>query len=268
MGMEGRGVTSSDEYCDIYQKFMEAYDAGEDPHDISEKIIGEYLAEFGESDGVLHDVYFAVAKAQWMCGALNPLIHQKVRDIVENNQNILFLSELGLTDEKDILARRESLQAFLDVLSTPRYAPRKRNKPPEDKPLPEVYPGYALAFKAGDAYRVAVVLDRIHLPTWRPMLFCCILQRPFPCLPDVKQLGGEGICHIGTYIAEEFLPKSKMKMIGKIDVPPDLFSAHHANEIKDLETPMISYLGSKRDFFKEYPCGNDLLTLSEIIKKC
>lgn len=266
MGMWGSGITSSDEYCEIYQKFMEAYDAGEDPLDISEKIIGEYLAEFDESDGVLHDVYFAIAKAQWMCGALNREIHQRVKDIVENDQNILHLSELGLTHEKDIKARRGSLRAFLDALSTPRHAPRKRNKPPEDKPLPEVYPGQVLTYKAGDGYRVVVVLDRFRLDPWKPMLLCCILQRQFPRIPNADQLGDEVVCHIGTYIPEEFLPKSKIRMIGKIDVPPNFFETHHANERKDHARP-LRYLGSKQDFFQEYPYGNMGITLSEIIKR-
>ena len=64
MGCWGMGMTQSDEFCEIYSRFMEEYDRGEDPIAIKKEILSEYLAQFDEEDGVLHDVYFAIAKAE------------------------------------------------------------------------------------------------------------------------------------------------------------------------------------------------------------
>ena len=60
MGCWGMGITQSDEYCEIYERFMEEYDEGKPLIDIKQDILDEYLEEFDEDDGVLHDVYFAV----------------------------------------------------------------------------------------------------------------------------------------------------------------------------------------------------------------
>lgn len=105
------GLTQSDEYCETYDRFMEEYDLGKEPADIAKEILGEYLAEFGSNSGILHDVYFAIAKAQWMCQDLSPEIRQKVSEIIESDANITFLRELSAT-EADLKIRKKNLHAF------------------------------------------------------------------------------------------------------------------------------------------------------------
>ena len=74
MGCWGMGIAQTDEFCEVYDDFMERYDEGKEPAEISEEILAEYHKEFDDSDGVMHDVYFALAKAEWMCGALSERI--------------------------------------------------------------------------------------------------------------------------------------------------------------------------------------------------
>ena len=79
MGVWGAGLTQSDEYCEVYDSFMEKYDAGELVEAITAEILNGYLSEFDADDGVLHDVYFALAKCQWMCGALSETLKNVVK---------------------------------------------------------------------------------------------------------------------------------------------------------------------------------------------
>ena len=108
MGCWGMGMTQSDEFCEIYSRFMEEYDRGEDPIAIKKEILSEYLAQFDEEDGVLHDVYFAIAKAEWMCGALSEEILSRVKEIIETGENLVFYKDLGAS-EKNLKVRKKKL---------------------------------------------------------------------------------------------------------------------------------------------------------------
>lgn len=119
MGCWGMGITQSDEYCEVYERFMEDYDEGKAVADITHDLLEEYLEQFEPDDGVLHDVYFALGKAQWMCGGISDTLLERIRQIVENEENIRFYRELEAT-EKDLKDRRRNLQKFLASLSVPR----------------------------------------------------------------------------------------------------------------------------------------------------
>ncbi|MBQ4562958.1 MAG: hypothetical protein IJA58_00595 [Lachnospiraceae bacterium] len=83
MGCWGMGLTQSDEFCEIYDKFMEEYNEGEEVEKITAKILAEYHEEFDDNDGVMHDVYFALAKAEWMCCAQSKSILNRVEQIIQ-----------------------------------------------------------------------------------------------------------------------------------------------------------------------------------------
>ena len=100
MGCWGMGITQSDEFCEIYEKFMEEYDSGKSVPDISKEILEQYYSEFDDVEGVMHDVYFALAKAEWMCCEQSESILQRVKEIIESDANIEFYRELE-ADEKD-----------------------------------------------------------------------------------------------------------------------------------------------------------------------
>lgn len=78
MGVWGMGLAQSDEFCEVYERFMEAYDGGEAVPEIEKAILDSCHAEFDDADGVMHNVYFALAKAEWMCCAPSERILRRV----------------------------------------------------------------------------------------------------------------------------------------------------------------------------------------------
>ena len=158
MGCWGMGITQSDEFCEIYDRFIEEYDGGKPLIDIKKDILDEYLGQFDADDGVLHDVYFAIGKAEWMCGGISDEVLEKITQIVNSGANIEFYRELEAT-EKDLKQRKKNLDSFLEKLITPRGTTRKRKTPvekcvsPTPQPnLPEFTKGDIFAYKIGDKY--------------------------------------------------------------------------------------------------------------------
>lgn len=114
---------------------------------------------------VLHDVYFALAKAQWMCGGVQPEIMDKVRSIIASGANLDFLRELE-ADAADLKQRKRNLDKFLAGLQVPRTAVRKRKKPesayvPPEKhpPLPPVRLGDVVVYPAKEGWRALLVIQ-------------------------------------------------------------------------------------------------------------
>lgn len=241
MSWLGMGVTDGDEYAEAYERFMEQYDAGKNVGEITENIIGHYLSEFEADDGALHDVYFAVAKAQWMCCELSNEIFEKVSAIVDTGANIEFLRELG-ADESDLKKRRKNLQKFLDSLKIPRNKPRKRNAPPKEKLLPEVKPGEVFEYKDGDRKSLVIAVKKLNFPKCTPMLFCIIMKRKYSKIPNEKELLGEDIGMFAMFSADNFLPKSKLKTVCTI---PGL------NNVWDEWLKQQVFWGHRKYFFKD-----------------
>lgn len=52
------------------------------------------MEEFDENDGIFHDVYFAIGKAEWMCGGISEEILEKISYIIRTGENIAFYREL------------------------------------------------------------------------------------------------------------------------------------------------------------------------------
>ena len=90
MGCWGMGVSQSDEFCDVYDRFMESYDHGNPVQEITQSILNEYHEEFSDDEGVMHDVYFALAKAEWMCGEQTPGVLNRVNQIIDSGDNLFF----------------------------------------------------------------------------------------------------------------------------------------------------------------------------------
>ncbi len=163
MGCWGMGIAQSDQYCEIYERFMEEYDDGKPVTDITNDILEDYLGQFSADDGILHDVYFALGKAQWMCGGISVDIMEKVTEIVESNANIKFYRELEAS-ERDLKQRQKNLDKFLAGLQIPRASVRKRKTPesayipvPKPKSLPPVRRGDLVAYPVNGKWRVLMV---------------------------------------------------------------------------------------------------------------
>ena len=254
MGVWGAGLTQSDEYCEIYDSFMEKYDAGESVEVITDEILNRYLSEFDVNDGILHDVYFALAKCQWMCGVLSVTILNTVKDIIQNGKNLKFLKELE-ADDRFLRDRKKNLDKFLLSLETPRNNPRKRKLPPKERPLPPASVGDVFSYKGTAGLRIVVVLDALDKTKWCEGYFCCILDKEYQAKPDINELALEKIGQVGLYDAKDFLPASKIRLIGRIRIPPNKYEELFGNSL---------LIGTREDFYTSKR-ANQSMTLEELL---
>ena len=212
------GLTQSDEFCEIYDQFMEAYDQGNPIADIRNKILNEYHAEFDDTDSIMHDVYFALAKAEWMCCEQSSLVLQRVREIIDSGANLAFYRELG-ANSSELTIRHRKLMQFYQSLQTPRRVPRKRYGKPE-KNFPSFQPGDCFAYSYGTGKRVLIILDQYQMPGWKEQVFLCILKKTFsPSSLKTIDFMNEEVAIITCLTASDFLGKSLIKKVGTIPVP-------------------------------------------------
>lgn len=255
MGAWGMGIAQSDEYCEVYENFMKQYGDGAEVSAITSNILAEYYKEFDENDEVMHDVYFALAKAEWMCCAQSEEILVKVKEIIETDANIVFYRELEAT-EPHLKLRRKNLQKFWETLQTPRSKPRKRIKDTSDKvkEFPPVQTGECYSYKFNDGYRVTVILDRYKSPVMQEQVCCCILNKTFSSL-DIDVMNEE-IGYVAKYIGLDFIAKSKLRKLTSIALPKDLR--------KHIDKRQIWSLGSKDSFTRDtFPSLK--VTISDLI---
>lgn len=259
MGCWGMGLTQSDEFCEIYEQFMEEYDCGKSVADISGEILAHYYEEFDDNDGVMHDVYFALAKAEWMCCEQSENILRRVKEIIESDANIEFYKELE-ADEKELKVRKKKLVDFYESLQIPRKKPRKRyvNYDNYEKPLPSVELGDCYAYKYDTGKRIVVILDRIPESIWKEQIFCCILKNTYSSA-EVKKINylEQDVGDIGCYTSSDFLGKSNLQKVGKIKVPVNI-----KNRLLGEDVVLF---GSKKDFKKDYS-DTPSLKLAELLE--
>jgi len=241
MSYFGMGISQGDEYQEIYDRFMEAYDNGEEISHITQTILEEYLSEFDPHEDVLHDVYFALAKCQWMCCALSEDLLNIVTEIITSGANLEFLRELG-ADESDLKIRQKNLQHFLTSLQTPRKSPRKRNPPPKQKILLPAETGDIFRYRDENLNRFCIILETIQYPQKQTAsaYFCGIFQKHYENIPSLSQLLEEPIGTLGLYTGREFLPKSRIKKCFHTDISQKLYHRLFGNCL---------VLGTKTDFF-------------------
>jgi hypothetical protein len=156
MGTWGIAVSSNDSYADIYSKFFNLYNEGTDVHEISEKLISSNR-ETIEDTTDCNNFWFALAKCQWECKQLDPLLFSRVKEIISSGADIDIWKQLDAS-EADIRKRKVVLEKFLNDLQKEKNKAKARRKkiirqPPFDK-------GDCLTFKLADGnYGGAVVLE-------------------------------------------------------------------------------------------------------------
>ena len=188
------GITQSDEYCEIYDQFIEEYDLGKPVAAITRDILENYLEEFDPQDGVLHDVYFALAKAEWMCGGISNEILEKVTHIIQTGANLDFYRELG-ADAADLKQRKRNLNKFLLGLQTPRETVRKRKKPesawiPPKKhpPLPHIKQGDVIVYPKENQWKAMLVIGIQKDVELGKSAACFVWNAVFDAVPDMDTL--------------------------------------------------------------------------------
>lgn len=225
MGCWGMGMTQSDQFMEVYEAFMDEYNEGASVHDITRKILDQYRKEFSADNPILHDVWFGLAKAEWMCCEQSEEVLARVREIIESGANLAFYRESG-ADDRDLKVRKKNLDNFWNTLTKPRAKPKKRMPEPKAKQLPPLEPGDVVTYPVEGGRRVLVVLDHPQVTAYYQSVFCCILKRRFS-REEIKTLDvmTEPVGWCGLYDAQTFLPPSSLKTIGHIAVQKELYAA-------------------------------------------
>ena len=155
MAFWGMALNQSDEFCEIYNEYMDLYDIGLEPSVITQQILNRFPFE-----NISHNILFAIAKAEWSLGFRSESVFSRVNQIIDNRENIAYYRSLGFS-EQDIKEREEKLFSFQALLQTPPKAPRKRKISTCNmiKRLPK---GTVSYYEADDGYYGFVVLDAVY----------------------------------------------------------------------------------------------------------
>lgn len=134
MGTWGTGLDENDTFGDIYDSFFELYDNGLSVSEITKRLSVEFQETIDEPDDS-DNFWFALAKAQWECKALDQAVFLKVKEIIGSGQNLKVWKDLDASDE-DLQERKVVLDQILETISVEKSEPRPREKksPPEQQP--------------------------------------------------------------------------------------------------------------------------------------
>ena len=160
MGAWGTGISSNDSYADVYGEFFDLYNDGVEVGELSAKLIKQNQETICDPDDA-NNFWFALAKAQWECGELDPDLFRRVSLIIESGSDIDVWRRLDAS-ERDIQKRTKGLAAFLEKLRSANPRPRRRKKKAIKQPPFEK--GTCLAFKLNNGnYGGAVVIEAVAM---------------------------------------------------------------------------------------------------------
>lgn len=217
MSRWGMGISSSDEYMDAYDAFMEHYNGGKTVPQATAAVLEEYRREFAADDPILTDVYLAIAKAEWMCCEQSEEILGRVDDIILSGSDLALWRELGASDA-DLRQRQRNLLKFRDSLRTPRKAPKKRVPPPVNRPGTALPKGTCFWYTENKVIHFAVVLDEQPAVGGRGMpLYLVAVSRA--CESADKTIEAALSAEAGTAAWFDMLfPTSRMRILGTVPV--------------------------------------------------
>jgi hypothetical protein len=154
MGAWGTGILSDDTVRDVIDGYFDLFNRGGTAELTRKKLLKDFRETLGDSDeGPL--VWVGIAKAQWECGHLEPLVLERIRQIVSDGEGLDRWAEQGQT----ILQRRKSaLIQFLAKLESTNPRPRKPRKATKRRPI--FQPGDCLAVRLKDGEWGAILVLR------------------------------------------------------------------------------------------------------------
>jgi hypothetical protein len=126
MGTWDTSIESSDTYLDVYSAFMERYNSGDEPRQITQDFLSEYSDYFNDTDDK-NNALFGLGKAQWETKTLDKETFEKIKEVINSGGDLELWKELGATDDL-IKKRKDRLNKFLKTISTEREKPKKRIK--------------------------------------------------------------------------------------------------------------------------------------------
>jgi hypothetical protein len=124
MAIDGIKIIDSDLANDVYNEFMDLYDANMDLSEIKSKID---LWRNAELDALEYEIFISTyALALWETGFLTNNIINEVNQVLAEGQSLQMWVEL--TSEVEGETRRKELKKLLKKISTPKVNPRKRKR--------------------------------------------------------------------------------------------------------------------------------------------
>ncbi len=127
MGTWGTAIQSNDAFADIYYLFFDQFNKGVEVKVISENLIRDNQDIIGEADESFN-FWFALAKAQWEVGELDPAVLAKAKNIIVKGEDIEAWKRLG-AGQKQIESRKQRTGKFLALIESENKKPKKRKKP-------------------------------------------------------------------------------------------------------------------------------------------
>ena len=127
MGTWNTKITGNDTTLDVYSNFLDLYNEGANPVNVSEQIKEDFQEYFNDSDD-RNNSLFGLALAQWETKCLEKEVFDSVKSIIENGTDLQLWSDLG-ADEKTIRKREKELQKFLTQISIERPKAKRRVRP-------------------------------------------------------------------------------------------------------------------------------------------
>lgn len=126
MGTWGTGISSNDTYADIYEQFIDLYNEGLAVPEITKRLVAENQDIIDIPEDATN-FWFAIAKGQWECKALDEEILLKVGHIIQTGEDLRVWEELGASP-KDLKVREKVLTKFHAKLQTVKDKPRIKTK--------------------------------------------------------------------------------------------------------------------------------------------
>ena len=155
MGTWSTAIKGNDAFADVYSEFFDLYNKGEEPEVISKKIV-ERNWEILEIEEEKHNLWFALALAQWETKSLDPKVLFTVEEIITSGADLKIWLELGAS-EQDIKKREAVLDKFLEKIKSDRLKAKPRKQP--KLKIPVFSTGDCLVFKMENGnYGGAIVL--------------------------------------------------------------------------------------------------------------
>lgn len=155
MGTWGTAIKDNDTYADVYADFFERYNQGDQPGDISKHILNNNQ-DIVEIDAEKHNLWFALALAQWETKSLDPDVLNRVENIISSGADLQVWLDSGAS-EMDIASRRTALEKFLEKLKSDKAKAKARKHLTVKAPIFST--GDCLVFKLKNGnYGGAIVL--------------------------------------------------------------------------------------------------------------
>lgn len=126
MGTWGTGLSSNDNFVEVYQKFLELYNQGHSVIEITQFLKKENQ-DLIQTPEEANDFWFAIAKGQWECKSLDSEVLEIVQKIINSGEDLENWKLKGAS-HKDLVAREKVLIKFLTKLQVEKNEPRKRVK--------------------------------------------------------------------------------------------------------------------------------------------